>query len=145
LLTVCMLAFAGLASRSVAEKPTAPSLALQRRAGFLESVEVKVAGRVRPLSLREVDLIETQGNYLALHAGPCTHLIRVTIAQLESKIDPTAFVRIHRRTLVRLDRVREVEAAGNGDAVVELRDGACLRVSRSYAKPLRAAFKAARG
>jgi hypothetical protein len=136
LLTFCILAFAGLASRFRSGAERQPVLALVQRQ-FLTAVDVKLLGRAQTLDLDTVDWIETQGNYLALHTAGATHLIRETMAQFEAKIDPASFARIHRRTLVRRERVRAVEAVGNGDALVHLECGARLRMSRSYARRLR--------
>jgi DNA-binding LytR/AlgR family response regulator len=138
LLTFCILAFAGLASRFYLPSVERQPIETSARPEFLNAVDVKVLGRTQTLSLDDVDWIETQGNYLALHVvGGATHLIRETMAQFEAKIDPAAFARIHRRTLVKRARVRAVEAAGSGDALVHLDCGACLRMSRSHARRLR--------
>ena len=102
------------------------------RKAYLTTVPVKTRGRTLLLSVVDIDWVETQGNYLALHAGPATHLIRETLANLESSLDPARFARIHRTTLVAVDRVQEVAALSNGDASVQLRDGTQLRLSRKY-------------
>jgi hypothetical protein len=99
---------------------------------YLTTLPVKTRGRTFLLSAADIDWVETQGNYLALHAGPATHLIRETLASLESKLDPKHFARIHRTSLVAIDRVQEVVALSNGDASVQLRDGTELRMSRHY-------------
>ena len=104
---------------------------------WLEAVTVKTRGRVEIVALGEVDWIETQGNYLALHVGAETHLIRETSQRLETRLDPARFVRIHRRTLVAVDRVRGLTSLGGGDAEVELRDGTVLRLSRGFRDRLR--------
>ncbi len=107
---------------------------------YLTSVAVKARGRSFTLNLSDVDWIETQGNYLALHSGRDSHLLRMGLAALEAKLDPRRFVRIHRRVIVAIDRVREVAALGAGDASLRLSDGTELRLSRTY----RADFLAAR-
>ncbi|MBI1211918.1 MAG: hypothetical protein GC190_10680 [Alphaproteobacteria bacterium] len=144
LLACCILAFEGLAQRPwlVArdkEPGTTPS---PPTVSFLERVEVKTSGAARMLSLRDVAWVETQGNYLALHTTTGTHLIRETLTRFESQIDPGAFARIHRRTLVAIDRVRDVHALGNGDALVHLEDGTRLRMSRSFGKQFKSALDA---
>jgi len=107
---------------------------------YLTSVAIKARGRTLTLNLGDVDWIETQGNYLALHCGPDTHLLRLGLTALEAELDPRRFVRIHRRVIVAIDRVREVAALGAGDASLRLSGGTELRLSRTY----RAAFVAAR-
>jgi two-component system LytT family response regulator len=79
-----------------------------------------------------VDWFETEGNYMRLHVGRASHLIRTTAAELELQLDPREFVRIHRRYLVNLERVVEVQPWFAGDAVVVLRDGTKLRLSRTH-------------
>ena len=112
--------------------PAAPPAASPPAPAYLATVLVKTRGRVLLLSVVDIDWVETQGNYLALHAGPAVHLIRDTLTNLESRLDPERFARIHRTTLVALDRVQEVAALSNGDASVRLRDGTLLRLSRKY-------------
>jgi LytTr DNA-binding domain len=104
---------------------------------WLEAVTVKTRGRLEIVGLAEIDWIETQGNYLALHAGAATHLIRETSQRFEAKLDPARFIRIHRRTLVAADRVKGLTSLGGGDAEVELRDGTVLRLSRGFRDRLR--------
>jgi len=108
-----------------------------RAGGFWRRLVVKSGSVVRFLPVGDIDWIETRGNYLALRAGKTTHLIRETLTAFEAKLDPAAFVRIHRRVLVALDRVSEVAPAGNGDATVTLHDETQLRVSRNYRQRLR--------
>jgi hypothetical protein len=105
---------------------SAPSLV------YPTTVPVKTRGRTLHLSVIDIDWVETQGNYLALHAGSAVHLIRDTLANFEGSLDPKRFARIHRTALVALDRVQEVVALSNGDASVRLRDGTQLRLSRNY-------------
>lgn len=96
------------------------------------TVPVKTRGRTLMVAIADIDWIETQGNYLALHVGPATHLIRETLASFESSLDPKRFARIHRTTIVASDRVQEIAPLSNGDASIRLRDGTQLRLSRKY-------------
>jgi two-component system, LytTR family, response regulator len=99
---------------------------------YLATVSVKERGRVTIIRLDDVDWIETQGNYLALHIGSTAHLLRESLARLEPQLDPTKFARIHRRMIVAQDRIREVTSVGAGDALLRLADGTELRLSRLY-------------
>jgi hypothetical protein len=103
---------------------------------YLDRVTVKQRGRVSVIDLSTVDWIETQGNYLALHVGASSYLIRETSVAFEAKIDPALFVRIHRRTIVAIDRIRDLRPVANGDAVLRLTDSQELNVSRSHRKTL---------
>ena len=71
---------------------------------------VKSRGRIVFVRADEVDWFEAAGNYVALHAGAKLHLVRGTMSALESRLDPGRFQRVHRSTIVRLDRVRELRA-----------------------------------
>jgi hypothetical protein len=103
-------------------------------------IPVKTRGRVTFLDLAGVDWIETQGNYLALHAGSAVHMIRETSMRFEARLDANQFVRIHRRVIVAVDRIRDMQPAANGDAIVRLVDGRVLRASRTYREAIRKAW-----
>jgi LytTr DNA-binding domain len=99
-------------------------------------VPVKTRGRQGFVELSDVDWIETQGNYLALHVGPVVHLIRESSVAFEARLDPACFVRIHRRSIVAIDRIRQLQPVTNGDALLYLADGQSLRVSRGYRRDI---------
>jgi len=107
--------------------------------GFDPSAHIRVGtgARVKLLDPKDVDWIETQGNYLALHTGPQVHLIRRTLKTLQASLEDAHFVRIHRGAMVAIDRIREMKPLTNGDALVKLVDGRELRVSRSYREDVR--------
>ena len=104
-------------------------------------VAVPIRGRTLLLQVEAIDWIEAQGNYLALHAGAATHLVRDTVSAFAARLDPDRFIRIHRGTIVALDRIVEVEPLGGGDAAVRLRTGVELRLSRSFRSRLTSALK----
>jgi MFS family permease len=114
----------------------APSVLASTAARPLSHVTTKVRGRQVQLALDQVDWLETQGNYLALHAGDTTYLIRQTITAFEAQLDPRQFVRVHRRAMVSLHGIRDLKPLTNGDAELRLRTGQVVRVSRSYRKQL---------
>jgi two-component system LytT family response regulator len=99
---------------------------------YLKRLAVKTTGRTIFLLTEEIDWIESAGNYLKLHAGRESHLVRERMSQLESKLDPSTFVRIHRSTLVNIERIKEMQPLFNGDQLVTLRDGKQLTMSRTY-------------
>jgi two-component system LytT family response regulator len=90
------------------------------------------AGRVQVVHADEVDWIGAAGDYVTLHAGGATHLLRETMAGMEARLDPARFVRIHRSTIVNVERIRELLPHFNREYVVVLRDGTRLKLSRSY-------------
>ncbi len=111
--------------------------AVARRPTGATAIPVKRRGETLLIDPCEIDWIEAQGNYLALHVGVQAHLIRETLGRMELQLDPGRFMRIHRRSIVNVERIRRIRPAASGDAVIELGGGAELRVSRSYAKALK--------
>jgi len=109
---------------------------LERRQQYAERLMVKTAGRVVFLRVDEIDWIEAAGSYVRLHVGRDGHLLHEGIAALMTRLDPARFARIHRSTIVNLDRVRELQPWFHGDAVAILRDGTRLQVSRTYRESL---------
>ncbi|MES2179935.1 MAG: LytTR family DNA-binding domain-containing protein [Gemmatimonadota bacterium] len=98
---------------------------------WADRVVVKKDQRTTIVSLATVQFIESSGNYAVLHAGSEQHVVRETLSSLESRLDPERFVRIHRRVIVAIDAIRELQPWFGGDQVLILRDGRQLRVSRS--------------
>ena len=93
---------------------------------------VKSGGRVYFVRAEEIDWVESAGNYVKLHVGNETHLLRETMTAIESQLDPEMFFRIHRCHIVNIERVRELQPSFNGEYVVFLRTGARLTLSRGY-------------
>lgn len=106
----------------------------------LERIVVRESGRVYFVNVSDIEWLEASGNYVALHvAGGRSHLVHETLAALEAKLDPARFVRIHRSTMVRIDRIKELLPHFNGEYVVLLHDQTRLKLSRSFlesARPL---------
>jgi two-component system LytT family response regulator len=93
---------------------------------------MRAAGRIFFLPIEEIDWIEAAGNYVRLHAGKEAHLVRETMHAVERRLDPQRFLRIHRSTIVNIERVREMQPAFRGDYAVLLRDATRLTLSRNY-------------
>jgi two-component system LytT family response regulator len=98
----------------------------------LERIVVKSSGRVFFIKTDEIDWIEAAGNYIKLHVGRESHLVRETMQSIEAKLDPEKFFRIHRSTLVQIDRIKELHPLFGGDYAVILRNGSELTLSRNY-------------
>lgn len=113
-----------------------------RARSYLTRVMIKAAGRVVLLKVDEIDFIEADGNYAKLHVGRKAHLLREKMHDLEGRLDPARFVRIHRSVIVNLDRIKEMHPHFNGDYVVVLEDGRQLRLSRTRRENLEARLKA---
>jgi two-component system, LytTR family, response regulator len=99
---------------------------------YAERIVVKRDQRTSVVPVSAVQWVESSGNYVVLHAGRERHELRETLTSLESRLDPARFVRIHRRVLVAIESVRELQPWFGGDQVLLLKDGTKLRVSRSY-------------
>ncbi len=99
---------------------------------YASRILVKHDGRMFFVKVDEIDWIEADRNYVKLHVGTATHSIRERISHIEETLDPAIFARIHRSTIVNLNRVREMQQWFSGDYVVILEDGARLRLSRFY-------------
>jgi two-component system, LytTR family, response regulator len=101
-----------------------------------EQLAVKSAGQLTFLKISEIDWIEAADYYSCLHVGTKSHLLRRSMAELDQELDQSAFCRIHRSTIVKLDRVRGLKLNENGDYDVLLHNGTRLRLSRRYRKQL---------
>lgn len=99
---------------------------------YLTRLPVKSRDRYLLLRIDEVVWIEAAQNYVQIHARRGTFLVRGTMAELEAQLDPARFARIHRSTLVNLDRVREIRPGWHGDFDVVLDDETTLKLSRHY-------------
>jgi two-component system LytT family response regulator len=99
---------------------------------------VKTGGRVVFLRTEDIDWVEASGNYVRLHVGADAHLLRESMKNMERRLDPSTFVRIHRSAIVNVDRIRELEPWFHGEYIVILRDGTRLTSSRVFSDRLNA-------
>ena len=106
------------------------------RGEYLSRIVVRSTRSVAVVDVAEVDWVEADDDYLKLHVGARVHLVRGTLSALETQLDPAEFVRIHRSTIIRISRVKELVPYFHGDYEVKLIDGARLRLSRSYRERL---------
>lgn len=95
---------------------------------------IRVKGSIVFVGLDEVDFITTEGNYLLVHRGDQSYKVRGTLTALMPKLDAGRFARVHRCTILNLDRIDEVKRLKSGDCIVVLRDGREVRMSRTYAR-----------
>lgn len=100
--------------------------------GYLARLAVKRNQRIVLVKVDDIDWIESSANYAHLHAHGESYVVRMTMGELERRLDPTRFARIHRSTIVQIDRIAEIVAAWHGDFDVTLRDGTVLRLTRNY-------------
>lgn len=93
---------------------------------------IRDGGRVTFVEIARIDWVEAEGNYVRLHVGAESHLIRETMANLLPQLGERQFFRIHRSRIVNIDRIRELRLASGGDYDVILMDGSRLGLSRLY-------------
>jgi two-component system LytT family response regulator len=97
-----------------------------------DRIAIKESGRTIFLPVGQIDWIESSGNYVTIHAGPATHLLRETMKGMEARLDPRVFRRIHRHIIVNLKRIRELHPWSGDEHALVLQDGTKLEVSRRY-------------
>ena len=106
------------------------------RAPKLERVIIKNAGQISFVKISEIDWIEAADYYACLHVGARSHLLRRSLSDLEEDLDPNVFCRVHRSSIVNLERVRGLKVTPDGEYEVLLDTGTSLRLSRRYRKQL---------
>jgi two-component system LytT family response regulator len=102
------------------------------RTAPLERIVVRSKGKISFIRTVDVFYIEAAGNYARVHAGKETALVRETLVHLESRLDPSRFVRIHRSTIINIERIRELRPWFAGDSIVVMTDGTELTLSRTH-------------
>src|ERR1044071_3263970 len=109
---------------------------LKARSSHAERLVIKAGGRAFFLKTEEIDWIEAEGKYVRLHVGKESYLLREAIGSMEGQLDPKKFPRIHRSTIVNIDRIRELQPWFHNEYRVILKDGTQLMLSRSCRKKL---------
>lgn len=104
--------------------------------GYLRRLVVPTGHRSVFIRTEEIDWIEADRNYIRLHVGAQAYLLRENLGRIESALDPATFCRIHRSTIVNVDRIQAVESLFRGEYQVVLRDGTKLTSGRSYRRSL---------
>ena len=111
---------------------------MRNKPRYLERLVVRSGGKILILRVDDVDWIEAAANYVKLHVGGRNYLLRETMTNMEKQLDPERFIRIHRSTIVRVDRIKLLEPLFQGDFLVVLEDGSRLPSSRGYRDNLQA-------
>lgn len=107
---------------------------------YLERLVIKASGRIYFLETADIDWIEAEGNYVSVHCAKKSHLLRETISSLEAQLDPKKFLRIHRSSIVRIDRIQELQPWFHGEYRIILQNGTQLTLSRNYRDKLQEAL-----
>ena len=107
-----------------------------KAAPYPERIPVRSGARIRFVAVDDIELVEAQGNYVALHhvqhAEPREELLRETLSGIEARLDPGRFVRVHRRFIVRRSSIVELEPSAGGEYVLTLASGRRLLSGRTY-------------
>lgn len=111
---------------------------LREERKYSERLIVKSSGRVFFVRTEEIDWVEASGNYVKIHTKSDAHLLRESMKNMEAKLDPKTFVRIHRSAIVNIDRIKELEPWFHGEYIVIMRDGTRLTASRVFSDRLSA-------
>ena len=98
---------------------------------------IRDGGRTTWVNQKDIEWIDAAGDYMCVHAGGETHIMRMTMKQLEKELDPTILQRIHRSTIVNVGQVREMQSHMNGEYFLTLKSGQKVKLSRSYKHKLR--------
>ena len=104
--------------------------------GYVQRLTVRDGRRYLLIDVGKVDWMETAGNYVNIHASGSEYLVRGPLKELEARLNPSQFVRIHRTAIVNLERIAEIQPDPHGDFDVVLKNGATVRMSRNYRERL---------
>ena len=99
---------------------------------YPDKLAIKDGGETTLVPMQDIDWVDAAGDYMCVHANGATHVMRVTMKELEEQLDPASFQRVHRSTIVNLDRVVKVCSHMNGEFYLALNNGASVKMSRSY-------------
>lgn len=118
------------------EKLLALLAGFQSRAQFPSRIAVRQSEKTIYVETRQIEWIESCGNYVVLHVGRAGHIVRQTMKEIERSIDPQMFRRVHRTVIVNIDHMRELHSRGQGEYEIVLVSGGRVKVSRRYRQNL---------
>ena len=110
--------------------PTARDAPASNR--FEKLINIKDRGQIFRVDVDTIEQIEAAGDYMCIYTGDNSLILRETMKDLEKRLDPRLFQRVHRSTIVNLDLVRQVKPHTNGECFLVLDSGAQVKVTRSY-------------
>ncbi len=105
-----------------------------------DRLAIKDGSSITFVPIKDIDWIDAAGDYMCVHVAGATHIMRTTMKELESKLDPSIFQRVHRSTIVNLHRVEKVSSHINGEFHLTLSCGSSLKMSRSYKEKVKHFF-----
>jgi two-component system LytT family response regulator len=102
------------------------------RRPYLDRITVKRSGRMLLLPVQDIEWIEAEDNYVLLHSGKDAYMLRQTLSNIEDRLDPDSFIRVHRGAIVNIEALKEFQLGFSGTYELELKSGAKLSLSRGY-------------
>ena len=105
-----------------------------------DRLAIKDGSSITFVPVKDIDWIDAAGDYMCVHVKGVTHIMRTTMKELEAKLDPTIFQRVHRSTIVNLERVEKVSCHINGEFHLTLNCGSSIKMSRSYKEKVKHFF-----
>ncbi len=110
---------------------------IKHKENYIERILIKAANRIYFIKAEEIEWIEAAGNYVDIHTGQETHLLRETMNNIEAKLNPSKFLRIHRSTIVNIDQIKEMQPDVDNNHIVILKCGKQITMSRGQREKLR--------
>jgi two-component system LytT family response regulator len=127
-----MALLADLTGKGEIERETLATLGGVPVRRYATMLPIRAGRETLRLDVATIDWIDAAGDYMCLHAGGQTHVLRATMKELEEMLDPTVFQRVHRSTIVNLARVRALRPHLNGECFLKLQSGQEVKLSRSF-------------
>jgi two-component system, LytTR family, response regulator len=118
-------------------RPTLADVKSALAAAPVDRILIRDAGRIFPVSVREIERIDADGDYVSVRACGKTYLVSLPLNEFEQRLDPAQFVRVHRSHVVNLDFVDAIEPLDNSQLLVKMKDGVKIHASRTASKRLR--------
>lgn len=136
------ISITGSDSQRFSTQHSASDAASSSQPKYLERLALREHGRIFFQKVFEVDCFTSAANYVVVHCGLRTHCMRSTMHELEAKLDPKQFARVHRCTIINIDYVRDFRPLPHGDYLIQLHNGKEIKVSRNYRLQFRNAMAA---
>lgn len=111
-----------------------------KRAAVLERLPIRSRDGVQFVTVSDIDWLQSDGNYVQIHVGTTILRVRETISDLEQRLEPSGFMRVHRTVLVNTDRILRMEPWAHGEYLIVLRNGAKINTGRGYGAQVRRLF-----
>jgi two-component system LytT family response regulator len=127
-----MALLADLTGKGELDADALDALASRRSRRFATMLPIRIGRDTLRLDVTTIDWIDAAGDYMCLHAGGATHVLRATMKELQAMLDPGVFQRVHRSTIVNLARVKSLRPHANGECFLKLASGQEIKLSRSF-------------